>query len=116
LARTDLIFGKLYLQMVEGGTSMKLSTMAKNVGFLVKNVPFAGKKAEDHLNRAIEVAKKAGARGTLGEAYLELGNLHRAKKRNEKAKECITEAVKIFEQCEAHAFVKQAKKGLAALE
>ena len=30
----------------------------KNIGFLIKNAPFAAKKAEDHLNKAIEIAKE----------------------------------------------------------
>jgi class 3 adenylate cyclase/tetratricopeptide (TPR) repeat protein len=115
LARTEFILGKLYLQMVEGGKSMRLSAVAKNLGFLVKNVPFASKKAEHHLNRAIGVAKQAGAMGILGEAYLELGNLHRAKKRIKKAIEFMTEAVKILEHCEADEFLKQAKGALASL-
>jgi len=40
--------------------------MAKNIGGLVKNVPLASKKAEEHFYRAIEVAKEIGAKGTMG--------------------------------------------------
>ena len=116
LARSELILGKVFLQMVEGAQGTNLSTLAKNVGFLIKNVPFASKKAEDHFDKAIETANEIGANGTLGEAKLDLGLLHKAKGRTKKAKDCISESIKIFEQCEAHPYLKEAKEALASLE
>jgi len=89
--------------------------MFRNIGFLVKNVPFAGKKAEDHFNKATEVAKEIGAKGFQGLAYLNLGLLHKAKKRTGQAQKCITEAVQLFEQCKAETSLKQAKEALASL-
>jgi hypothetical protein len=59
--------------------------MAKNVGFLVKNAPFASKKAEDHINKAIDIFKEIGAKGFLGTAYLELGLLYKKRKRTDPA-------------------------------
>jgi hypothetical protein len=44
-----------------------------------------------------------------------LGLLHKAKGRLEQAKECISEAIQIFEQTEAEGFLKQAKEALASL-
>ena len=90
--------------------------MFKNIGFLVKNVPFAGKKAEDHFSKAIEVAKEIGAKGFQGLACFNLGLLHKAKKRTEQARKCITEAVQLYEQCEAETYLKQAKEALASTE
>ncbi len=52
----------------------------------------------------------------LGQAYLDLGFLHKIKKRTDQAKECISEAIKIFEQTEAESFLKQAKEALVSLE
>ena len=114
-ATTEYSQGKLYFQLVEGAGPISLSTMAKNIGFLVKNVPFASKKAEDHFNRAIEVARDIGAKGVLGQAYLDLGLLHRTKGEKDKAGECISTAIQIFEQCEAEVYLKQAKEALANL-
>jgi class 3 adenylate cyclase/tetratricopeptide (TPR) repeat protein len=115
-ARSEYILGKVYSQIVEGSGPIRLSTMAKNIGFLFKNVPFATKKAEEHFNRAIEVAKEIGAKGTMGMAYLDLGLLFRTKGKTEQAKECLSEATQIFEQTEAEGFLKQAKEALASLE
>ena len=110
----EILLGMVYLQIVQGEGERSLSTMFKNIGFLVKNVPFAGKKAEDHFNKAIEVAKEIGAKNFQGLACLNLGLLHKAKKRTEQARKCITEAVQLFEQCEAEAYLKQAKEALAS--
>jgi tetratricopeptide (TPR) repeat protein len=115
-AHSEYILGKVYSQIVEGAKPISLSTMVKNIGFLIKNVPFASKKAEEHFNRAIEVAKEIGAKGTMGRAYLDLGLLYRIKGKTEQAKKCISEAIQIFEQTEAGGFLKQAKEALASLK
>ena len=101
--------------MVLGEGERSVSTLFKNIGFIVKNMPVAAKKAEDHLNKAIEVAREIGAKGVLGNAYLDLGLLHKAKKRPDRARECITQAIQIFEQCEAELLQKEAKKALTSL-
>jgi hypothetical protein len=41
-----------------------------------------------------------------------LGLLHKAKGRRAKARECISEAVKLFEECGAEVYLKQAKEAL----
>jgi len=112
---SEYVLGKVYLQIVEGAEPMSLSTIAKNFGFLIKNVPLADKKAELHFNKAIETAKEIGVKGFLGLSYLDLGLLHKAKKRKDQAKKCISEAVQLFEQCEADVYLKQANEALESL-
>jgi tetratricopeptide (TPR) repeat protein len=89
--------------------------MAKNIGFLLKNVPSAANKAEKHFNQAIEITEEIGAKSYAALAYLELGLLHRAKKRADPAKKCISRAIELFEQCEAEVYLKQAREALATL-
>jgi tetratricopeptide (TPR) repeat protein len=113
-AAIEHILGQVYLQIVNKSAPVSLSTMAKNVGFILKNVPSAGKKAEEHLNRAIEIAKEIGANGTLGQAYLDLGRLHKAKGRSDQARECFIAAVEILEECQSQVFLKQAKEALTS--
>jgi tetratricopeptide (TPR) repeat protein len=81
----------------------------------VKSVPFAHKKAEAHLNNAIQIAKQNGFLNILAQAYLDLGLLYKAKKRTDKAEQCISEAIKIFEQCETDVYLKQASEALESL-
>ena len=113
-AMSESILGLVYTQFITG-PSPGLSTLAKNFGFIVKNAPFAEKKAEDHFNKAIELFREMGAKGELGEAFLGLGRLYKAKKRNGKARECFSEALHLFEECDAHVYLKQAKEALASL-
>jgi tetratricopeptide (TPR) repeat protein len=116
LATAELLSGKIYYRIAEGKGPRDISIIFKNAGFLVKHAPFAGKKAATHYNRAIEAAKEVGAKATLGQAYLELGLLHRAKNRSDKARDCINNAIDLFEQCEAEVFLKQARAALASLK
>jgi class 3 adenylate cyclase/tetratricopeptide (TPR) repeat protein len=113
---TECFLGRVYSQIVQGAGPRRLSIIAKNVGFLIRNGPFASKKAEDHFNRAIEVAEEIGAKGLLGQGYLNLGLLHKAKGKTEQAKQNIAEAIQLFERCEAEIYLKQAKEVLASLE
>jgi tetratricopeptide (TPR) repeat protein len=115
-AFSELILGKVYSQIAEGSGPISLSAMAKNIGFLIQNVPFASKKAEEHFNRAIEVSREIGAKRTMGEAYLDLGLLYKMKGKTGQAKKCVSEAIQIFEQTEAEGFLKQAKEALASLK
>jgi tetratricopeptide (TPR) repeat protein len=114
-ALSEYVLGKVYSQIAEGGGPIRLSTMARNIGFLIQNVPFASKKAEEHFNRAIQVAREIGAKSTMGMAYLDLGLLARMKGKTEQAKKCLSEAIQIFEQSEAEGFLKKAKEALASL-
>jgi tetratricopeptide (TPR) repeat protein len=114
IAFSEYVLGNLYFQMAYGERPGNLSII-KNVGFLAKNVPFATKKAEDYLSKAVESAKRFGAKGILGSAYMDLGNLYRIRKRSAQARECISESVHIFEKVGAEGYLKQAKEALASL-
>ena len=81
-----------------------------------RNIPFAAKKAEEHLNKSMKVSREIGANNPLALALMDMGALHSAKKRSEKAQECILEAIQIFEQCEAEVYLKQAKEALESLQ
>ena len=108
--------GQVYLQILPVGAKISLSTIAKNPGFFIKNIPFAGKKAEGHFQKAIDVAREIGAKGILAQAHLDLGLLHKAKGRSDRARDCFSKAIKLFEQCEAEVYLKQAKEVLGFLQ
>lgn len=83
--------------------------------FIAGEFPSARRKAEDHFNKAIEVAREIGAKGVLGQIYLDLGLLHMAKNKKDEARVCLSEAVGLFEQCEANVYLKQAQEVLERL-
>jgi tetratricopeptide (TPR) repeat protein len=112
----NYLIGMVYSKMVRGGGEKRnLSFFTRNIGFLIKTVFIARKKAKEHLHLAINTAKGIGAKSILGQAYLELGKLHKAKGKVEKARECISNAIEAFEKCEADVFLKQAKEAMETL-
>lgn len=114
-ALTEYLLGFVYFQIVEGGKPMNFSTIIKNLGFLVKNVPRADRKAEKHFKKAIEILSNIGANGLLGQAYFQLGLLYRLKKRAKDAKKCFSAAIKIFEQSQADIYLKQVNETMISL-
>jgi class 3 adenylate cyclase/tetratricopeptide (TPR) repeat protein len=112
---TEYILSNIYTQIVFEEGPKSLPFLAKNIAFLVKSVPRASEKAAYHLQKVIDTAQSIGANPMLAQASLDLGLLHKAKGRTEKARECIIESIQIFEQCEAKIFLKQAKEALASL-
>ena len=113
-AISEYILGEVNLQIATG-PKPSLSIMAKNIGFLAKNVPFATKKAEEHFNKAIDLSKEIGMNGYLGQTYLSLGLLYKASRRADQARQCILKAIDIFRECEAEGWIKQANEALDSL-
>ncbi len=114
-ALSEYILGKVYLGIALGEGDVNMSTMVKNVGFLMKTIPFAARKAASHLTTAIAAAREIGAEGTEASAHLDLGKLHHAKGRTEQAREHLSQAVELFERCRAEIYLKKAKETLDAL-
>ena len=114
-ALSEYTLGRVYLGMALGEGDVSLSAMLKNIIFLLKTIPFAARRAESHLNKAIEICRELGAKGILASALLDLGNLHKAKRRIEQARDHIAEAVQLFEECEAQNYLNQAKNALRTL-
>jgi hypothetical protein len=114
-ALIEYVLGKVNMQIAQRASPIALSTIVKNIGFLIRNVPFASKKAEYHFKKAIEAMRDIGAKGLLGQASLDLGLLHTVKGRTDEARECLSEAIRLFKQCEAEGYLKRAKEALASL-
>ncbi len=114
-ASLENALGNVYLQIVLREGDLSLPVVLKNIGFLVKNVPGAANKAEAHFKKAVQIAEEIGAKGTLGRTYLDLGRLHKAKRRQEEARQCLEKAVEYFELCDAEAYLNQAREVLNSL-
>ena len=114
-AMIEHLLGKLYSQIALGEGDIKTYDMIKNIGFLIRNVPFARKKAETHFHKAIELANEIGSKGIAGQAYFDLGLLNKKKNRTIQAKHYLSEAIRIFEKCESEVYLKQANETLNSL-
>jgi hypothetical protein len=55
-------------------------------------------------------------KGVMGQAYLDLGILRRAKRRTAEARECLAQAIECFEECEAETWLKKAREVAASLQ
>jgi tetratricopeptide (TPR) repeat protein len=113
-AISEYILGEVNLQIATG-PKPSLSIMARNIGFLVKNVPFATQKAEEHYQNAMEMFKEIGMKSYLGQVYLGLGLLYKARKKTDRARQCLSDAINILRECKAEAYLKQAKEALDSL-
>ncbi len=109
LAAAHGFYGQLYLRILEGKGSKKLSFLFKNIKSLIKLIPGAFKKGEQHFQEQIKISKIIGAKGLLAQAYLGLGLLNRANKRKVEPEKYVNESIKIFKHYEAEMFLKQAK-------
>jgi len=74
-ATANYTIGKVYARVVLGEGERSLSLIAKNIGFLVKNIPLARKKAEAYFGKAIETFKRCGATTYLKQAKEALESL-----------------------------------------
>jgi tetratricopeptide (TPR) repeat protein len=113
---TEYVLGNIYLQIVLGEGPKTLPFLAKNIAFLIKSFPRASEKTEYHLNKVIETAKEIGAKSILAQAYHDLGLLHKAKARNEQARDCFSIAIQIFKECETEVYLKESREALKSLQ
>jgi tetratricopeptide (TPR) repeat protein len=114
-ALTEYMFGYIFSQFATGPLP-DVATIGKNVGFLFKTAPFASKKAEKHYNNAIEIFNELGAMGMLGNTYLALGLLYKAKKKFVPASDSLNKAITFFKECSADIYLSQAEEALSSLK
>jgi class 3 adenylate cyclase/tetratricopeptide (TPR) repeat protein len=113
---SEYILGGLYLQILQRSSGGRgLSFYLRNLGFLVKNAPYAGKKAEKHLTKAVELAELTNAQGFLGQPLMQLGLLFKLKGKTEKSRQCLADAIRVFTDCGLEAYAQRAGELLESL-
>jgi class 3 adenylate cyclase/tetratricopeptide (TPR) repeat protein len=115
LGVAEYILGRIYLQLAKPSKSIKFWMLARNIGFLLANVPQAALKAEQHLLKAIEIAERIGAKGILGQAYLDLGLLRNKEGKVEEARRFISSSIDLFEPLGANVLLKKAYVALRSV-
>jgi class 3 adenylate cyclase/tetratricopeptide (TPR) repeat protein len=130
LGLISIIKGQLNpgLEMMEAALQLELrcqrrywyATIANGIGqvylqLIDQNLPEAEKKAEAYFNIAMEAAEKIGAKGVEGQAYLNLGHLHKTMGRSDQTRHCFSRAIQIFEECEAAVNLNKAKEAMVSL-
>ena len=96
--------------MIRRESKLTFAALVRNLGFLIKTLPFAWKRAEAHYLRAAELSSQIGAKGMLGQAHWGLGRLYRARGKHQKAVEDIEKAIANFKACNATDFLRLAEE------
>lgn len=109
------LLGQLYLQFAVREQKLSLSTLLRNLPFLLKTLPTAANKTEYHLSKTIADARHVGANNVLAQALFNLGKLHLDRKKFVLASECIAEAERIFETTGADGYAAQTREALVKL-
>lgn len=106
------LLGRVYLRLVLKEGDGGLGFMAKNVGFLLRSIPQARRKAREYLEAAIRLAREIEAKGVLGQALTDLGRLQRASGNEGAARATLSESVAILEGIEATEYLRDAREAL----
>jgi class 3 adenylate cyclase/tetratricopeptide (TPR) repeat protein len=84
--------GEIYLQMVLRQARPTLSMLVRNLGFVLRTLPFAGRKARQQLEAGIRLCRELGMTVWLARGLLDLGLLGRAERRLAEARRSLEEA------------------------
>ena len=112
LVVVEFFMGTLFSQLAAPSQPVGFTTLVKNLGFLIKNLPGASKKAERHFNKAIKLAEETKSHLYAGQSWLELGRMFNAKNKRDKARDCLEEAIKVFKMLDNEFYLNQAKETL----
>jgi class 3 adenylate cyclase/energy-coupling factor transporter ATP-binding protein EcfA2 len=92
------------------------SGFALTLSIMAGVVPDANQKAKDYCDKIIEIAKEIGAKAFLGQGYLSMGLTHSTEGDTDKARQYISEAISLFQECELDTYLKQANEVLESLK
>jgi class 3 adenylate cyclase/tetratricopeptide (TPR) repeat protein len=113
----EICLAEIYFQIAARTRPLRVWDAVKNLGFIMKEVPFARRKAKAYLNQIIRVGKEVGAKGFVhGHALLNLGLLHQQNGKKEQAKDCLCEAQLILAECNSETSRQQVQQALAAID
>lgn len=115
-AACGFILARVYAGIIQSKGMRSPARVVRNLNFMLHKAPMLDRHANAQFDTVVQLADQIGARGTLGQAYLHWGLLHRAKGRTSKARECLSKAIEILTQCEADTYVREAQEALDALE
>ncbi len=112
----EWILGEIYLRMVLGEERPPLPIILRNLGFLLRTLPVAARKARRHIEAAVEHARRLDMPSRLAMSLYSLGLLHKAKRRPAEARACLEEARPIAASVEAATLVDQIDAALQSLD
>jgi hypothetical protein len=112
----EFLLVMVYAQLASPAAPVKISLLIRNIGFILRQTPFATRKAILHYNKATQICRDCGYNGLLGKVHLELGRLYQQKGKKEPAWENLSAAVRLCRECEDTGSLIQAEALLESLE
>jgi class 3 adenylate cyclase/tetratricopeptide (TPR) repeat protein len=113
---SETILGSVYLQLYQKSGKKSFAILCHNLWVILKNLFTAGRQAEKHLLNAVQLAQQTGAKGFLGQPYLQLGVLFKARGQRETARQYLSEALQTFTACNMKAYAQRAEDLLRTLD
>jgi DNA-binding NtrC family response regulator/tetratricopeptide (TPR) repeat protein len=92
-----MFLGEIHLRMSLREEKVPLRATVRNLGFILRTRPFAGRKARRHFEEAIRIAREVGIPTVLARSLLGLGLLYRAEKREDEAGTHFEDAYRVAE-------------------
>jgi len=115
-ATGHLALGEIYFHIAQGRREETyLSVILRNLGFVLRTLPFAARKSRYHLERAIQLARENGLQANLARGLLLLGLLCKARKRSDEARAHLEEAREILEPLGLHFICNKVDSALESL-
>lgn len=91
------LLGSIYLKICLRERKLSFAKVARNLPFLVSQLPRAASRAEAHFQTAIHMAGEINALGSKAQASLELARLYLSKRKKQLAIPLIQESIALFE-------------------
>ncbi len=88
-AMGHLILGEIYQQMAIGDEKPSMEVLRKNLGFILRSVPFAKSRALGHFDKAIELGDQVGMHGITAQSHYDKGLILNASRKSAPAQEAM---------------------------
>lgn len=109
------ILGEIYLEIARGSQKPPLAVIFKNLGFILRTLPFAKAKARRHLEMSLAESRKYDLPSFIARLQFDLGQLDLMQKKPAAAREKFTEAREQAVRAEAEALRELIDQAIAAL-
>ena len=111
----DYFLGQIFYRMAYGGTTPPVGAVMRNIGFLLLNMPRAGRKARHYLETALIGFRGREAYGWSAKALFSMAMLSKTNKNRDEARDRFREARVLAESVKADNLVTQINKELNLL-
>lgn len=91
-AMSHISLGTLYLLLATGTEKPDLKSVLRNIGFLIREAPFAKSRAISHFDAAIEIGLNAEMHGVAAQALHSKAQALTASRKTEKARAALLDA------------------------